>query len=75
MLRWGGDMEWIDEEKDGEAVRLTVASRGSKAECHPRKMDSNTENLRMLELELENLRLTQLVADLLLKNQKLRTSN
>jgi hypothetical protein len=70
-------MEWMEEEKekDAEAVRLTAASRAGKAEHHPRKIDSNTENLRMLELELENLRLTRLVADLLLKNQRLRTSH
>jgi hypothetical protein len=30
------------------------------------------EGLRMVELETENLRLTRLVAELLLKNQKLR---
>ena len=30
------------------------------------------EGLRMAELETENLRLTRLVAELLLKNQKLR---
>jgi hypothetical protein len=30
------------------------------------------EGIRMMELETENLRLTRLVAELLLKNQKLR---
>jgi hypothetical protein len=31
-----------------------------------------SESLRLMELETENLRLTRLVAELLLKNQKLR---
>jgi len=33
------------------------------------------ESVRMLELEAENVRLTRLVAELLLKNQQLRESN
>ena len=41
---------------------------GSKVE----KKVMTAEGLRMEELETENLRLTRLVAELLLKNQKLR---
>jgi len=74
-------MEWVEDEKerDGEAARANAGHRVGKAECHPRKIHSNENlnatNQQMLELELENLRLTRLVADLLLKNQRLRTSN
>jgi hypothetical protein len=42
--------------------------RGVKME----KKVMTAEGLRMEELETENLRLTRLVAELLLKNQKLR---
>ena len=44
---------------------------GSKVE----KKVMTAEGLRMAELETENLRLTRLVAELLLRNQQLRGTN
>ena len=41
----------------------------------PSELSAVAQHHRILELELENLRLTRLVADLLLKNQRLRESN
>jgi hypothetical protein len=37
-----------------------------------RRMPTNPDQLRMIELERENFRLQKLVAELLLKNQQLR---
>jgi hypothetical protein len=60
---------------------MTVVERESEQRVSYRRPESGdgrsskgttAEGLRMAELETENLRLTRLVAELLLKNQKLR---
>jgi hypothetical protein len=69
-------MEWIDggkEQKD-EAARVAGGDRAGRAEPGV-EIQADSESLRILELERENLRLTRLVADLLLKNQQLREAN
>jgi len=71
-------MGWVESEKDQkdrEAARLTGSNQAGAPEYHEKKVQAGGESMRMLELELENLRLTRLVADLLLKNQQLRESN
>jgi hypothetical protein len=69
-------MEWIDggKERKDEAARVAGGDRAGRAE-HGVEIQAGSESLRILELERENLRLTRLVADLLLKNQQLRESN
>jgi hypothetical protein len=55
-----------ENEQMGPGVRPEEAWKG-----RGEKM-MTAEGVRMAELEIENLRLTRLVAELLLKNQKLR---
>jgi hypothetical protein len=50
--------------------RLPEGSDGRGVKMEKKVMTA--DGLRMAELETENLRLTRLVAELLLKNQKLR---
>jgi hypothetical protein len=59
--------------KSGRAERGEAAGghRTEKVEV----VRAGSEGQRIFELEMENLRLTRLVADLLLKNQRLRESN
>jgi hypothetical protein len=71
-------MEWIDGGKEREDVTAGAAggARAGQAERGRGEIQAaGSESLRILELERENLRLTRLVADLLLKNQRLRESN
>jgi hypothetical protein len=84
-------MEWLDGEQEREGgtarpadgVRARAgksgrAERGEAAGGHlTEKVEvrAGSEAQRIFELEMENLRLTRLVADLLLKNQRLRESN
>jgi hypothetical protein len=70
-------MEWIDggKERKDEAARVAGGDRAGRAEHGEVEIQAGSESLRILELERENLRLTRLVADLLLKNQQLREAN
>jgi len=73
-------MGWVDGEqrRDGARQPEGSGSRASKNETGKSlKVETKTapDAYRLVELEMENLRLTQLVADLLLKNQQLRESN
>jgi hypothetical protein len=70
-------MEWIDggKKREDEVAGVTGGDRAGRAEHSKVKVQAGSESLRILELEMENLRLTRLVADLLLKNQQLRESN
>jgi hypothetical protein len=70
-------MDWIDggKERDDEAARAAGGDRVGGAERRKVEIQAGSESLRILELERENVRLTRLVADLLLKNQQLRESN
>jgi hypothetical protein len=73
-------MSWVDGEKRQDGARQPEGAGGrvSKIEAGKGlKVETKVapDAYRMVELEMENLRLTQLVADLLLKNQQLRESN
>ena len=61
------------------AVRSGWVERGEAATgglpVEKVEVRAGSEGQRIFELEMENLRLTRLVADLLLKNQRLRESN
>ncbi len=66
--------DYEDQRKKSEFAGWPVAGRPGKGDCNETKVSTTPESMKMLELELENLRLTRLVADLLLKNQQLRSS-
>ncbi|MCU1323270.1 MAG: hypothetical protein JWM43_2919 [Acidobacteriaceae bacterium] len=66
-------MGWVEELQQHKAERPTGGSRAEQVEGKERTVQA--ESLRMLELEIENMRLTQLVGELLLKNQRLRDCN
>jgi hypothetical protein len=84
-------MEWLDGEQereggtarpaDGVRARADKSGRVERGEAagghRTEKVEvrAGSEDQRIFELEMENLRLTRLVADLLLKNQRLRESN
>ena len=59
--------------RSGRVERGEAATGGLPAEKV--EVRAGSEGQRIFELEMENLRLTRLVADLLLKNQRLRESN
>jgi hypothetical protein len=59
--------------KSGRVERGDAATGGLRTEKV--EFRAGSEDQRIFELEMENLRLTRLVADLLLKNQRLRESN
>jgi len=71
-------MSWVDGEKRQDGARQPEGAGGRvpKIEAKSLKVETKTapDAYRLVELEMENLRLTQLVADLLLKNQQLRES-
>lgn len=75
--KWRGEMTLMDTEqgRKREASRLTGGSRGGELDNGTQEMQAGSWSSRIVELELENLRLTRLVGDLLLKNQRLRESN
>jgi hypothetical protein len=79
-----------EQEREGRAARLAdgaparaglngrVERREATTGVRPTEkveLRAGSEGQRIFELEMENLRLTRLVADLLLKNQRLRESN
>ncbi len=70
-LRLKGEMHMTTEwnERKAEAAGVVVRQPGAGAKVKP---VSGELNFEMMALELENLRLTRLVAELLMKNQQLR---
>lgn len=75
-------MGWVDGDQRRDGVRQPegAGGRGPTVEAGETKRvkvetKAAPDAYRIVELEMENLRLTQLVADLLLKNQQLRESN
>ena len=72
-----GEMTLMDTEqgRKREASRLTGGNRGGELDNGTQEVQAGSWSSRIVELELENLRLTRLVGDLLLKNQRLRESN
>lgn len=75
-------MKWVDG-KDGQlegaaqSAENACAARASRRRGAVEEGETQVgpEGMRIFELEVENHRLTRLVADLLLKNQRLRESN
>jgi hypothetical protein len=72
-------MGWVDGEqrRDGGRQPENTGDRVPKTEIGKSlRVETKVapDAYRIVELEMENLRLTQLVADLLLKNQQLRES-
>ncbi len=56
-----------------DSITATIPGRDGRLSIHPlpqRRPDPT--DLRMMELEIENSRLQRLIAELLLKNQRLR---
>ena len=75
-------MGWVDGEQRRDGTRQQEGSGGRVPKVETDKTErvkvdtkAMPDAYRMVELEMANLRLTQLVADLLLKNQQLRESN
>ena len=62
----------VIEREERRSGPLDGAGRGDGWGGKVEKKVMTAEGIRMAELETENLRLTRLVAELLLKNQKLR---
>lgn len=75
-------MTWVDSKNgqpEGDAQRTgsacAVSATGRRRAVDEGEQQVEPEGLRIFELETENQQLTRLVAELLLKNQRLRELN
>ncbi len=65
----------VIERQDRESGPLEGVGRGDGWGGGKVEKKITAESIRLMELETENLRLTRLVAELLLRNQQLRETN
>ena len=68
-------MKWVEEDakaRGAESVRMQMPVSHGVTGCRMGVQES--EGSRLMALEVENLRLTRLVGELLAKNQQLRES-